>query len=364
MRALSGTCSVLKVPCYTDSPLYPWHFRKASSNSKHASRAPNLRTIVSARHPKRPRNSSDQLPIAQRTITKLVELPVIPIGSYISSHSSIIHRLDPRLKQAWLAALLLFPPNGTSEEKLLVCLFLTLLIAVVLPSRSWRPQLTGVASIVASLFLLVFIGADGVLPAAHSREPNYSYEGLEYLQRLEGSYGYVLWHYGPVQITRKSVDLAIGASCLTFTILQTTFLILCTTTPEEMAKGVRWYLRPLSLVRVPTDEIAFSMLMSLRFTAIVFEEMRNLSLGLIARGIDWNSLGWRGITGLLGALTSRMIESLFNSSWAVSDAITSRGYLKATKLQSHMPEARDARDICMNLASILLLCAFAGFFEV
>ena len=198
MSALSGTCSILKVPCYTDSPLYPRHFRKASSNSNHASRAPNLRTIVSARHPKRPRNSSDQLPVAQRTITKLVELPVIPIGSYISSHPSIIHRLDPRLKQAWLAALLLFPPNGTSEEKLLVCLFLTLLIAVVLPSRSWRPQLTGVASIVASLFLLVFIGADGVLPAAHSREPNYSYEGLEYLQRLEGSYGYMLWHYGPI----------------------------------------------------------------------------------------------------------------------------------------------------------------------
>jgi len=123
MSALSGTCSILKVPCYTDSPLYPRHFRKASSNSNHASRAPNLRTIVSARHPKRPRNSSDQLPVAQRTITKLVELPVIPIGSYISSHPSIIHRLDPRLKQAWLAALLLFPPNGTSEEKLLVCLF-------------------------------------------------------------------------------------------------------------------------------------------------------------------------------------------------------------------------------------------------
>ena len=119
MSALSGTCSILKVPCYTDSPLYPRHFRKASSNSNHASRAPNLRTIVSARHPKRPRNSSDQLPVAQRTITKLVELPVIPIGSYISSHPSIIHRLDPRLKQAWLAALLLFPPNGTSEEKLL-----------------------------------------------------------------------------------------------------------------------------------------------------------------------------------------------------------------------------------------------------
>ena len=127
MSALSGTCSILKVPCYTDSPLYPRHFRKASSNSNHASRAPNLRTIVSARHPKRPRNSSDQLPVAQRTITKLVELPVIPIGSYISSHPSIIHRLDPRLKQAWLAALLLFPPNGTSEAKLLVCLFLTLM---------------------------------------------------------------------------------------------------------------------------------------------------------------------------------------------------------------------------------------------
>jgi general transcription factor 3C polypeptide 2 len=105
------------------------------------------------------------------------------------------------------------------------------------------------------------------------------------------------------------------------------------------------------------------MLMSLRFTAIVFEELRNVSLGLIARGIDWSAIGWKGIIGLLGALISRMIDSLFNSSGAISDAIISRGYLKATKQQPESLEATETRDVLLNLASLLLLCTFAVIFE-
>ena len=368
MKVVSNAQRDWIVVYYTGQPRCLRHFRKAkpktSSNLIHSPRALSKRAIASAQNPRRSIGGIwKQLPAVQQTITKLVELPANPIGSYISGQRSAIHRLDPRLKQAWLAALLLLPPNGTSEEKMLVCFFLTLLTMVVLPPRSWRPQLTTVAGFIVVLFLLLFISADGVLPVAQPREPNCYVEGLDFLQHLEGSYEYVLWHYGPIQITRKGLGLAIGASCLAFTTLQSTFLILCTTTPEDMAKGVRWYLQPLSIVRVPTDELTFSMLMSLRFTAIVFEELRNVSLGLIARGIDWSAIGWKGIIGLLGALISRMIDSLFNSSGAISDAIISRGYLKATKQHPESLEATETRDVLLNLASLLLLCTFAVIFE-
>ena len=66
-------------------------------------------------------SGKDDVPMAQRALSGFLELPAVPIGSYVSSPVSPFHGLDPRVKQAWLVALLLLPPNGTPEEKLCGC---------------------------------------------------------------------------------------------------------------------------------------------------------------------------------------------------------------------------------------------------
>ena len=71
----------------------------------------------------------------------------------------------------------------------------------------------------------------------------------------------MLFSFGPAQITRKGVRLAVSSACLTFTVLQSAHLTLCTTTPEAMAAGLRWYLRPLRAARAPVDEIVFTLLL-------------------------------------------------------------------------------------------------------
>ena len=134
----------------------------------------------------------------------------------------------------------------------------------------------------------------------------------------------MLFSFGPAQITRKGVRLAVSSACLTFTVLQSAHLTLCTTTPEAMAAGLRWYLRPLRAARAPVDEIVFTLLLSLRFTSIVFEEVRNISLGLAARGIDWDALGWRGAANTFAALLSRALESLFVTDAAVPTPAAAR----------------------------------------
>ena len=125
----------------------------------------------SQRQQRRRVENSEKVPVAQQALTKFLELPTVPIGSYVSSPVSVLHWLDPRVKQAWLAVLLLFPPNGTPEEKVCVCVALALATAATLPIRVWRPQLTTLTSVCAVLFAFMVVGADSVMPAIQPREP-------------------------------------------------------------------------------------------------------------------------------------------------------------------------------------------------
>ena len=269
------------------------------------------------------------------------------------------------MKQAWLVALLLLPPNGTPEEKLCVCASLAALTALALPTRVWRPQLTSLIGLCLVLFLLTVVGADSVAPVIQPREPSGLDEGLLDLPPLADAYRYVLFSFGPAQITRKGVRLAVSSACLTFTVLQSAHLTLCTTTPEAMAAGLRWYLRPLRAARAPVDEIVFTLLLSLRFTSIVFEEVRNISLGLAARGIDWDALGWRGAANTFAALLSRALESLVTA--AAAGALAALRYTGAATHRLSAPGSASSRRrnplrILPDTGALILLGLFVSRF--
>ena len=72
--------------------------------------------------------------------------------------------------------------------------------------------------------------------------------------------------------------------------MQSASLCLTTTPAEEMALGLKFWLAPLRVVRAPVDEICMTLLLSLRFMSVVFDELRNLSLGLAARSVPWKQL--------------------------------------------------------------------------
>jgi len=301
-------------------------------------------------------------PMAQRALTKFLELPAVPIGSFVSSPTSPLHRMDARVKQAWLGALLVLPASGNVEDKLATCACLTLVTMVALPRRVWRPQLQSLMTVCGIFFIAVALGADSVAPVVSAREPPASLEGLEGFPELVSSYKYVLFHLGPLQLTKKGVNLAITSSAMTFTVLQSAHLALCVTTPEALAAGLRWYLAPLRALRVPVEEIIFSLLLSLRFTSIVFEEVRNLSLGLAARDVDWRALGWRGSVDVFGRLLSRLLDSLFANSAAISDAVTSRGYTDAAS-HRFVLSGRKGPGLVENAVAVIGLAAFVGHFN-
>ena len=73
--------------------------------------------------------------------------------------------------------------------------------------------------------------------------------------------------------------------------LQSASLCLTTTPAEQLALGLRFWLTPLGYIGLPVAEISLTLLLSLRFLAVVFEEIRNLALGLAARSVQWDTMG-------------------------------------------------------------------------
>lgn len=68
-------------------------------------------------------------------------------------------------------------------------------------------------------------------------------------------------------------------------------MCLTTTPAEELALGLKGFLAPLAPLGCPVEEVSLTLLLSLRFLAVVFDEVRNLALGLAARSMDWRSAG-------------------------------------------------------------------------
>ncbi|KAG0501135.1 hypothetical protein HPP92_001207 [Vanilla planifolia] len=55
-------------------------------------------------------------------------------------------------------------------------------------------------------------------------------------------------------------------------IFQSASLCLTTTTPEQLASALWWFMYPLNLFGVPVAEVIFTLLLSLRFINLAFDE--------------------------------------------------------------------------------------------
>jgi len=236
------------------------------------------------------------------------------------------------------------------------------LTAAALPTRLARPQLARVGKVAAVLFFLTAVGAEGVPPLLQTRGAPAELVGLSgapaltaasgaaaasasllppFLTALLPPYSYVVFHFLFITITRRSLALATSAAATAVVALQGSSLCLTTTPAEEAAlalctlPAVRWrWWRQRPGTPGPPDPAAgtaaLTLLLSLRFLSLVFDEARGLALGLASRGIDWAALGGPGGGGGGLALGARLVARLFANLEAraadIAVAMRARGF--------------------------------------
>jgi energy-coupling factor transport system permease protein len=258
----------------------------------------------------------------------------LPIGLYLEQPVTWLHRLDPRVKMAWLMSILVMPILANAYWRFaLVALLMVLTLLARIPWRVARRQLGWLIILSSAVMLLTFVMPDGLQVDQAPRLPTPAAletmaDPPEELPTLPQptAYRYVLVDWGPITVTRRSLDLGIRIGTLLFTLIYGTNLYLLTTAPEEITLALETLMAPLRWFRLPVTEIALTVTLSLRFIPLVLEEVQNLVRSVQTRAINWKKLGFRGSAQVWITVVERLLENLLLRAEQIAAAMEVRGF--------------------------------------
>ena len=304
----------------------------------------------------------------------------LPLGLYLEKPLTWLHRLDPRVKLAWLLSFLAAPIMANSICRVvLVILLILLTMAAAIPFRVWRQQMGGL--LMLSFFILVLgtVSPDGMSVGYQPRLPTTKDSKLLVLseqfkpqdRRQESKnsqsapstpladrpYSYVLFEKGIFTITRRSVELALRLATIMFTLIYSTNLYLLTTAPEEITAGLESLMLPLRKLKLPVTEIALTLTLSLRFIPLVLEEVQNLIRSVRTRAINWKKLGVKGAVGVWMTVAERLLENLLLRAEQMAKAMTVRGF---TSPNEHRVQWHSLRLSVRDWFALVSLAVFWG----
>ncbi len=245
----------------------------------------------------------------------------LPIGLYLEKPLTWLHRLDPRVKLVWLMTFLLAPLLANAFWRIgLVALLFFLALAARIPLRVWKQQLGWLLFLSGLVFVLTIFSPDGFAVTSQPRWP----ESLTPAPATE--YRYVVFEYGRLLITRRSLSLGVRISTLVLTLIYSTNLYLLTTAPEEITAALEELMEPLRRFRLPVTEISLMLTLSLRFIPLVLEEIQNLSRSIRTRAINWKRLGFKGGFRVWVLVVERLLENLLLRAEQMAIAMETRGF--------------------------------------
>lgn len=240
------------------------------------------------------------------------------LGQYLPGES-FVHKLDPRAKliaSVWFIVLIFMASTWWTYGVLIAIVFIAAALSDI-PIPFYLNSLKPLAFLMFITIIFQLIFAQGET---------------------------VLFELGWINITQEGLINAIKIIIRFVLIVFMSTILTLTTTPLEIADGIESLLNPLKKLKVPVQEIALILSISLRFVPTLMQETEKIMNAQRARGVDFSS----------GNLIERMkkvvplLIPLFISSIDRADqlavAMTARGYRggdSRTKLRQLIWSSKD-----------------------
>ncbi|MBM5800808.1 MAG: energy-coupling factor transporter transmembrane protein EcfT [Cyanobacteria bacterium K_DeepCast_35m_m2_023] len=262
----------------------------------------------------------------------------LPIGQYVHGSGSWLRQLDPRLKLAWTVAFLVTPILAGPIWRLALVALLLLLTAVSgLPPRLWARGVGLLLAVAVALGVLAAVLPVGAGPPAPLQRPPAELRLLpgppQSPAPTAAGAAWELWRFGPLQVTRRSLELGINGGTLLFTLVHSANVMLLTTPPEQLVWAISWCMAPLARLGLPATRLGFMVLLALRFLPLVQEEFQNLLRAVATRAVVLKRLGWKGALGLVLAVGERLLANVLLRAEQGADALVARGGLMLDPMQ-------------------------------
>ncbi len=277
----------------------------------------------------------------------------LPIGSYLEQPVTWLHKVDPRVKLAWLMTFLIAPILSNPWWRIgLASLLVLLTIGAGIPFRVWRKQIGWLLLLCTFMFLFSSVAPDSLAVQHQPREPQFCPQVVFNTTPCKSKlpqptdYRYVYFDQPKfaflprLTITRRSLDVAVRISTLIFTLIYSTSLYLLTTAPEEITAGLENVMSPLRRLNLPIAEITLTLTLSLRFIPLVLEEVQNLVRSIRTRAINWKKLGLRRSAQLWLIVSEKLLENLLLRAEQIATAMDVRGFTSPNEHQVQWHQLR------------------------
>lgn len=274
----------------------------------------------------------------------------LPIGLYLEKPLTWLHKLDPRVKLAWLMSLILSPLLANPYWRIFLVLFLIVITGLAfIPWRVQKKQLSWLLFFSTVIFILTSFSPDGFNFTYQPRLPS---SDISISQPT--SYQYIVYQIGNFKVTRRSLDLAIRVSTLFFTLIYSSNLYLLTTASEQITAGIEELLSPLRRFKLPITEIVLTLTLSLRFIPLVLEEIQNLIRSINTRAIQWKKLGIKKSLQIWVIVAERLLENILLRAEQISIAMEVRGFTTPNEHQVQWHQLKLSIDDFLALLSLIL----------
>ena len=304
----------------------------------------------------------------------------LPLGLYLEQPQTWLHKLDPRVKIAWLMSFLTSYSFANNYWRLLlVALLIIFTVIARIPRRVWKQQMGWLLILTVFVFVIISVSPDGLGANYQPRLPTHEQiltpptkpsnndntpptnpsnkDNVLEVTDAKQTYSYILFEQWPVKVTRRSINLAIRVSTIIFTVIYSSNLYLLTTAPEEITTAIESLMKPLRRFKVPVTEITLTLTLSLRFIPLVLEEVQNLIRSVMTRAINWKKLGLKGAVKVWTIVAERLLKNLLLRAEQMASAMMVRGF---TSPQEHLVKWHELRLKAGDWLAIALLTLFWG----
>lgn len=103
-------------------------------------------------------------------------------------------------------------------------------------------------------------------------------------------------------------------------------ILISTTSPMELTDAISFYLSPLRLIKIPTEEITLILSVSMQFVPILLNEAKSIKTAQIARGAEFESKNLLKKAKCILPLIVPVFLTAFKRADELSQAMEARGY--------------------------------------
>ena len=224
-------------------------------------------------------------------------------GKY-TTYNTVIHRVDPRIKLFGLIALMVacFLPYGNNFMNQFLVLGILTLIILTLMLISKVSILDFFKSLKMLWFMALFLLILQVfIPPADTK-------GLHVLYKFSESYS--IYVEGLLRTLMVLLRLVL--------MIALTMVLTSTTSPMDITYTLEWYLYPLKIIKFPTQVVAMTLSLALRFIPTLLEKANTIMKAQKSRGVDYN----RGFLSKKIKSVTTLIVPLLISCFTISDDLT------------------------------------------